>query len=102
MPHPPSWNIGSIVLASWIMSQPSKLAVLIDPVLEMVERDLEVLKGLGATLVSVLNTHVHADHVTGSGRLRALYGGDVKSVLPATLRALVTRGSHSARSAAAS
>lgn len=45
-------------------------AVLIDPVLEMVERDLEQLTSLGLTLALILETHVHADHITGASRLR--------------------------------
>lgn len=49
-------------------------AVLIDPVLETVERDLGVIRELGLTLDSTLETHIHADHVTGAGRLRALSG----------------------------
>jgi glyoxylase-like metal-dependent hydrolase (beta-lactamase superfamily II) len=47
---------------------------LIDPVLESVERDLDVIQGLGLRLEITLETHIHADHVTGAGRLRALTG----------------------------
>jgi glyoxylase-like metal-dependent hydrolase (beta-lactamase superfamily II) len=49
-------------------------AALIDPVLETVERDLDLVKSLGLTLVCTIETHIHADHVTGAGRLRALAG----------------------------
>jgi sulfur dioxygenase len=49
-------------------------AVLIDPVLETVERDLDLIGELKLTLVCTLETHIHADHVTGAGRLRALSG----------------------------
>ena len=49
-------------------------AALIDPVLETVERDLALIRGLGLTLASTIETHIHADHVTGAGRLRALTG----------------------------
>jgi len=49
-------------------------AVLIDPVIETVERDLGVITGLGLTLDCTIETHIHADHVTGAGRLRALSG----------------------------
>ncbi|HVU31092.1 MAG TPA: MBL fold metallo-hydrolase [Sphingomicrobium sp.] len=49
-------------------------AVLIDPVLETVERDLELLKDLGLTLKYTIETHLHADHVTGASRLRSLTG----------------------------
>jgi len=52
----------------------TRTALLIDPVLETVERDLEVLRSLGLTLAWTLDTHIHADHVTGAGRLRSLTG----------------------------
>jgi glyoxylase-like metal-dependent hydrolase (beta-lactamase superfamily II) len=45
-------------------------AVLIDPVLEQVDRDLGLLEELGLKLAYVCETHVHADHVTGAGVLR--------------------------------
>ncbi len=49
-------------------------AVLIDPVREHVERDSRLLADLGLTLRFTLDTHVHADHVTGAGLLRARHG----------------------------
>lgn len=49
-------------------------AALIDPVLETVDRDLGVLDELGLTLRYTIETHIHADHVTGAGRLRELTG----------------------------
>ncbi len=45
--------------------------VLIDPVLETVERDLQVLSDMGRRLTCTLETHIHADHITGACRLRA-------------------------------
>jgi sulfur dioxygenase len=45
-------------------------AAIIDPVLEQAERDVTLLDQLGLTLRYVLDTHVHADHVTASGSLR--------------------------------
>jgi sulfur dioxygenase len=45
-------------------------AVLIDPVREQHERDWAILDELGLKLVHTLETHVHADHVTGSGLMR--------------------------------
>ena len=49
-------------------------ALLIDPVLEQAGRDLELVSQLGFTLVHVLETHVHADHVTAATRLREKTG----------------------------
>ncbi|KHK91014.1 MBL fold metallo-hydrolase [Novosphingobium malaysiense] len=49
-------------------------ALLIDPVLEMVERDLEAVQELGLALAYTLETHIHADHVTSACRLRSLTG----------------------------
>lgn len=48
----------------------TKAAILIDPVLEQVERDLQILREMGLTLHYCLETHVHADHITGAGQLR--------------------------------
>jgi glyoxylase-like metal-dependent hydrolase (beta-lactamase superfamily II) len=52
----------------------ARTAILIDPVLETVERDLALLQSLGLTLDWTIDTHIHADHVTGAGRLRSLTG----------------------------
>lgn len=49
-------------------------AVIIDPVLEQIDRDAAIIHELGLTLTHVLDTHVHADHVTGSGALRHRLG----------------------------
>ena len=52
----------------------SRSALLIDPVLETVERDLATLQALDLSLAWTLDTHIHADHVTGADRLRSLTG----------------------------
>ncbi|HEY6562509.1 MAG TPA: MBL fold metallo-hydrolase [Polyangiaceae bacterium] len=49
-------------------------AVVIDPVLEQVERDVQLIQDLGFRLVDALDTHVHADHVTALGLLRERLG----------------------------
>lgn len=49
-------------------------AILIDPVLEHVERDLARIEALNLNLVYCVDTHIHADHVTGAGTLRARTG----------------------------
>ncbi|XP_039957776.1 persulfide dioxygenase ETHE1, mitochondrial [Bactrocera tryoni] len=55
-------------------------AVIIDPVLEKAKRDASLVKDLGFTLKYALNTHMHADHITGSGWLKQLLPGS-KSVI---------------------
>jgi len=49
-------------------------ALLIDPVRELLDRDLQLLVELDLKLVAVLDTHVHADHVTAAGSLREQTG----------------------------
>lgn len=61
-------------------SHPQKPALLIDPVDKTVERDLALIKDLGLKLIYALNTHVHADHVTGTGLIKTKVPG-VKSVI---------------------
>ena len=46
-------------------------AVLIDPVREQVGRDLDLINELGLKLVWTLETHMHADHITGASQLQA-------------------------------
>jgi sulfur dioxygenase len=58
----------------------TRQAALIDPVLETVDRDLELLHELGLTLEYTIETHIHADHVTGAARLRELTGS--KAAVP--------------------
>jgi len=45
-------------------------ALLIDPVLERVERYVKLLEELDLKLIKAIDTHVHADHITGLGELR--------------------------------
>ena len=49
-------------------------AVVIDPVFEQVRRDAALIAELGLRLVYALETHVHADHVTGAWLLRRRTG----------------------------
>jgi sulfur dioxygenase len=45
-------------------------ALIIDPVLEKVDRYLQLIRELDLKLVKALDTHLHADHITGLGALR--------------------------------
>ena len=49
-------------------------AVIVDPVLEHWQRDSALLRELGLRPVATLETHVHADHVTGAWYLRREFG----------------------------
>ena len=52
-------------------------AVIIDPVFEHAPRDTALLRELGLRLVATLDTHVHADHVTGAWRLKQACGSQI-------------------------
>jgi sulfur dioxygenase len=45
-------------------------ALIIDPVIERVDRYLQLLRELDVRLVKAVDTHLHADHITGLGALR--------------------------------
>jgi sulfur dioxygenase len=48
----------------------TKDGIIIDPVYEQVERDLKIVQELELNVLYALNTHCHADHVTGTGKLK--------------------------------
>ena len=52
----------------------SRKGLIIDPVFEQHDRDLSLIHELGIELVATLDTHVHADHITGSWRMREASG----------------------------
>ena len=52
-------------------------AVLIDAVLENIERDVRILKELGLTLRFAIETHVHADHITAASLLKDRTGAQI-------------------------
>ena len=53
-----------------IASSEGREALIIDPVLDNVEDYIKILNQLNLKLVKVIDTHIHADHVTGAGKLR--------------------------------
>jgi glyoxylase-like metal-dependent hydrolase (beta-lactamase superfamily II)/rhodanese-related sulfurtransferase len=52
-----------------LVDVPSRKGVLIDSVYEQHGRDLSLIRELGVDLVAAIDTHAHADHVTGSWRM---------------------------------
>ncbi len=52
-----------------ISSGKGREALIIDPVLEHTEEYIKVLKNLELKLVKVIDTHIHADHITGLNEL---------------------------------
>ena len=53
-----------------IASSTGREALIIDPVLENVENYIKLLTELDLRLVKVIDTHIHADHVTGASKLK--------------------------------
>ena len=53
-----------------IASSKGREALIIDPVLENVDSYIKLLNELNLRLVKVIDTHIHADHVTGAGKLK--------------------------------
>ncbi len=52
-----------------LVDEPSREALIIDPVDEQLQRDLQVLREQGLKLVWAVETHAHADHITSAGLL---------------------------------
>jgi glyoxylase-like metal-dependent hydrolase (beta-lactamase superfamily II) len=59
---------------TYLIADDRGAAVIIDPVLEQAEQYLELLNELKLTLVWALDTHIHADHITGADALKQRTG----------------------------
>ncbi len=65
----------------------SREAVIIDAIIENVERDLKTIKEMGLILTFAVETHIHADHITGASMIkdrtgaRIVYGGGVEGLV---------------------
>lgn len=64
-----------------LADQAAREAILIDPVFEQVNREIALIKELDLRLIATVETHVHADHVTGAWLLHRRLGS--KIVVPA-------------------
>ena len=54
----------------FIASSKGREALIIDPVLDNVEEYIGLLNELDLKLVKVIDTHIHADHITGASKLK--------------------------------
>lgn len=67
-----------------VADRTSGQTVIIDAVIENVERDLRIARELGLSLLFAIETHIHADHITGASLIkektgaRIVYGGGAK------------------------
>ncbi len=57
-----------------IADEKTKEAAIIDPVIETVDRDLKFIDELGLKLLYILDTHVHADHISSAGKIKKITG----------------------------
>ncbi len=64
------FDIKSSTYTYFIASAKGREAVIIDPVIENVDTYIKILKELDLKLVKVIDTHIHADHVTGATKLK--------------------------------
>lgn len=68
---------GSSTYTYLLADEQTREAVLVDPVFEQHARDAALLRELGLTLVCTLDTHCHADHVTGSWLMKKALGSEI-------------------------
>ena len=61
---------------TYLLADPeTKEAVIIDAVLETQARDVSLIKELGLKLQYIMETHIHADHITSAQRLKEQFAG---------------------------
>ena len=64
------FDYGTWTYSYLLADESSREAIIIDSVNNQVSRDLKLLHELGLKLVYCVETHIHADHITGAGELR--------------------------------
>lgn len=63
---------------TYLLADPaSKEAVIIDSTIDTVQRDLKLISEIGVNLKYILDTHVHADHITGASLLKKATGAQI-------------------------
>jgi sulfur dioxygenase len=76
-----------------VADEGSRQAAIIDPVREALARDMALVRELDLELTYVLETHVHADHVTSAGKLAELTGA-ITAASPLGAECAVKRLQH--------
>jgi glyoxylase-like metal-dependent hydrolase (beta-lactamase superfamily II)/rhodanese-related sulfurtransferase len=71
------FDLTSFTYTYLLADDSTREALLIDPVFEQADRDRALLRELGLTLRYTLDTHVHADHVTGAWRMSHALGSRI-------------------------
>lgn len=70
-----------------VADRQSGQAIIIDAIIENVERDLRMTEELGLILLFAVETHIHADHITGASLIKErtgaqiVYGGGAKNAV---------------------
>src|SRR5687768_18014713 len=68
---------GSSTYTYLLADERTREALLIDPVFEQHERDAALIRELGLSLLCTLDTHCHADHVTGAWLMKSRLGSRI-------------------------
>ena len=69
-------NEGVWAMTYLVVDESTKQAALVDPVYDFMQQYVDLLTHEGLTLVYVIATHTHADHITACFSLQAMYDCD--------------------------
>ena len=80
-----------------VVDAASGAAMAVDPRLDEVDRFIEALRARGASLIYALDTHTHADHLSGVRRLAKKTDATILAHIASKLRIAARRASMSRR-----
>ena len=61
-----------------LWDESSRKSIIIDPVLEQLDRDVNLINKLNLRLMYIFETHVHADHITAASKLKKSFNAKIK------------------------